>query len=1021
MKPSVGELQVAITKWNKNQDAQKPSKGDGKKKSGKKTKGSETLPIGDYKGLMHKLSGVEPRDDVLANLQSRFGPGLSFPQIMEACNAHFAPLVPNISLQDRDLIKRGIVETSVWQNEHKIRSVLLDAMFHIVRTDYPEKYPSLLQDITRNINSNEEQRVYTGLCCLKVLVQRYKYKNAELRGDMNHIIDTTFRKLLEIASVCFTNARTASEYYFPMLHMICKIFHSAIQISLVQNLATQQALQPWVELCIAVTNLPFPDEHKSRVWEKDKLKELPFLKAKKWAGRALQRLFCRYGRPKVAEPEEKALAEVVYSAFVPPILNCFMGQLRIYEQGVPFPDAVLFTFYEGFSLAVQISGLYKMFKRDIPSLLLNCAFKTICLSPHDIHVFSTDPHEYANKSHDMMESFSDPRIGALNFLLNTLKYRTENTLDLILSSMTSLLEVYTTTDVKNPVHKEGALHMLCAMRKLLLSKPEFHRPIENLIVRHVFPEVQSPLGYLRARVIALLGDYSGLNWENKEHQAFTIRAAVTLLRDSELPVKLEAARAVSRFVNDDLVVAYIAPDIPAILQDFFGLVDELGNDEVISTLSLLITKVGNGVAPFALDMVRKLVNVFLQLLQEDEENDIAALTAMSSVRAINSVLWACKESKHLYPQLEPACIPYLDHLINADGMEYYEEVLEAITIFTLWSPQISEAMWNFYSRIIASFHSYAGDYLDKMVPALDNYISRGNAVLLANSNLLAQMLSIPEFLLMKKGQETESMYATKILEALLAHCRGRIDALVPNILKIVLTKLNISKSINLKLMLLDVVGLAAHYNPLLFLHSVEALGATQNTINIWLSHLPEMKLSAKHKKCALLGLSSMCLVPLSQMPSMLAQGFGAVLEQMLRMYSLIFEQQQQRQENKKEAEESDDDDESDGDQVEQFEDLGEDGDHDFNEDEMKQFTDDIEAFDADGEQEVDEEMYESPLDDVDIFISGAQGFLALSNAHSQFWATFRNSLQNNEELSTTLQLVMQQAEERSKKLQAKQG
>ncbi len=93
-------------------------------------------------------------------------------------------------------------------------------------------------------------------------------------------------------------------------------------------------------------------------------------------------------------------------------------------------------------------------------------------------------------------------------------------------------------------------------------------------------------------------------------------------------------------------------------------------------------------------------------------------------------------------------------------------------------------------------------------------------------------------------RRADAGYGCKILETILAHHRGKLDGVIPNILQIVCTLL-VDKSVqeNNELMkfLLDDIAAVAYYNPQIFLRVLDQSKALGPIFNIWLSYLPEMK------------------------------------------------------------------------------------------------------------------------------------------------------------------------------------
>ena len=208
-----------------------------------------------------------------------------------------------------------------------------------------------------------------------------------------------------------------------------------------------------------------------------------------------------------------------------------------------------------------------------------------------------------------------------------------------------------------------------------------------------------------------------------------------------------------------------------------------------------------------------------------------------------------------------------------------------ITCFTYFPPQISPFSWSLLPRMCDSYQKWAADYVNNMLAPIDNYISRGTAQFLGSQqpNYVKMIMDMCVKLLSDKTREVEGQYACKLLETLMAHCRGKIDALVPSIVQMASQKLVEADNRQLKLLVLDVIAGASYYNPLLFVAICNKGGPdfTKSLFNQWLSHLPAMRRSAKHMKMAIMGLSSLMLVPGQNYPKNLATAFPEVLNQLL--------------------------------------------------------------------------------------------------------------------------------------------
>ena len=74
--------------------------------------------------------------------------------------------------------------------------------------------------------------------------------------------------------------------------------------------------------------------------------------------------------------------------------------------------------------------------------------------------------------------------------------------------------------------------------------------MELMLVTHVFPEFQSPHGFLRARACWVLHYFSDIKFKNADN----LKAALDMVRirmceDKDLPVKVEAAIALQMMLS----------------------------------------------------------------------------------------------------------------------------------------------------------------------------------------------------------------------------------------------------------------------------------------------------------------------------------------------------------------------------------------------------------------------------------------------------------------------------------------
>ena len=80
----------------------------------------------------------------------------------------------------------------------------------------------------------------------------------------------------------------------------------------------------------------------------------------------------------------------------------------------------------------------------------------------------------------------------------------------------------------------------------------------------------------------------------------------------------------------------------------------------------------------------------VQTSEEDEDRDEeeGALAAFGCLRALSTVLESVSSLPHLFPALEPIVFPVLRRMCTQEGQDVYEEIMEILSYFTYFSPEV---------------------------------------------------------------------------------------------------------------------------------------------------------------------------------------------------------------------------------------------------------------------------------------------------------------------------------------------
>ena len=982
-----------------------------------------------------------------------------------------------LSPTDRHLIRDNLFESIVTHHSTPlIRVQLLQCMKPVIRADWPTQWPHLLPTLLSALSSpstSPPPRVYAALLSLCLLYKRWVFVEAKRRDDpIDALTRDAFPPLLPIFQALST-ADTVEAH--EALRVVCRIVFLATQMRLPLYLRSPAHASPFLTLLIHTITRPIPPAlltaYQSTNPSTSSPHSYPLARAQRWAMNALTRIFSRWGQPlSVKDKALKPFATYFSSKVALPTFTAVLSILHRQRDGGYTPPKLSQLCYVYLSNALKLQSLRRLMQDNLTFLIEQAILPVLCLTTDDVQLFVHDPHEFIRQSLDLMEEYHDPRVAACNFLLDLVQVdarrHSNAALQTALALITRIFHDTAThpTDERGIIIKEGAMRMLGALRQVLI-KDEAHYPtIERLLTTGVLPELSSPHGFVRSRAISLLGRYSKLPWQGKAAQADAIRFICQNLQPpNALPVRLESAAAVSRLVRDEAVMEWLKPQIPLIFATFFALMDEIGNEEVISTLQALLGQVGEDVEPYAAEVVTRLTTMCLTLLHSPEEDDESRLAASEALRTISAVLYALGPKPAVITAVESVTYPLIERVVlNAEGAEDFEDGLELIHCIIDHSSHVSPFMWRIFPRIVAAFSTYASDHLQQIAAVTDLYTALGGEAFAAGSAIVQgdeegrSGLDVVVRLVLDvwrggeqgpKGDEQEihQQYACKMLESILAHHKGRVDHLVPLLLRLTTTLLLALTALpdkkahtSLILSLLDVVAALTLYHPPTLLHLLTSTSLLQPVFNVWMSYVDSDAIthSFHHQRMAMLALSTLTALPFATLPPLLRSAMPDVItlqvKRLAGMVELYRQVEEEERDEEGKDEEGDDDDEYEGglfdeDEVEEGgeegegkeeamgEGEGEEGEEEATEEEqLAKWEELVKEHD---QNEVDEAHFPTPLDDVDEFVHFAAALQQLQQQEPAFYAKYLHSVQKEKKIAQAYQAVLDKAEEQKKKME----
>ena len=811
---------------------------------------------------------------------------------------------PLLSEEDKLAVKKKLLECLLNEPDKSIRDLMAETLHCIAIHDFPESWPELLpmllQAISQSADPSQALRVHNALLATRKVCKRYEYKSREQRGPLNEIVMQSFPLLLPLAQR-LSGPNEHSLEAAMMLKQILKIFWSSTQFYLPSGnnadgsassvpspaLANPDAMAPWFEVLKAVLTKPLPEastglEPKGQPTSKEERNAWPWWKVKKWAAQIMTRLFSRYGIPNYAEDEVKEFAKYFSQNVAPSFLGPVCETLNLRPSGQFCTDRVVHLCLNFVDLAVELAPTYKLLKPHMDFLLYKVCFPVMCLTDEDIDEFENDPHEFVRKQNSPLADFYDPRMSAITLVSSAAKYRGQDTMQPLLVFLTEVLQRYNATDEanRNHIEKDCALLVFGSLSEMLLSRQKYASELEGLMVSSVFPDFNSPVGFLRCRACWMVQRFSTITWtDDGTNLRNLIQMVLQRLSDPALPVQIEASKALRFLIEVEGADVTLLPVLPQILNEYFRIMNEIGNDEVVAALQVIIDTFGENIGPHAIALVSQLANAFKNYVDAGEDDDDAAMAAAQCLECINTVLKGTCEHPELYKGMEPHLIPLVLQILGHDGeyIEYVEFALDTLTFLTYFPLQISPQLWEAFPLLYVAFDNWAFDYLLLMTPPLNNFITKDPRHFLDTS------VNTPEgsvkyidmiFTIVSKAvnedrsSDSEQRKALSLYMSVLHNCTGQVDNYVPVINDVSLAKLGQqvnAENPSTRHVIFQVLGSALYYNPELELRELEKRGVTHQVLTQWIKEIDSME-GWLSQKMTVLGLLSILRLPASSLP-----------------------------------------------------------------------------------------------------------------------------------------------------------
>ena len=742
-----------------------------------------------------------------------------------------------INDRDKAIVRENILEImSLPSLNARVRLQMQESVKDIVREDFPEKWDAgkMIEWILSSMDEgSSETKKLVGMTAMHAITRKYEFKRETEREEvLNPCVERAFPRMLVALRGCLERMIESQQREDIVVDQmvgeyakaIIKTFWSATYLDIPRALRQSsnpggepfEALAGWIQTFLQILDCKTPlkmisMQNKSKVVECDvtdnelEFKQWPFWKAKKWAQHVMGRLFTRLGNVKLAKEEHKDLAKFFKAHFVESLVNINIKTLADSSIGKNnekrVPDRIVNLALQFLVSAVHVAAAYKAMKPVMPDLITKVCFPLLCYDANDDELWRDDPKEFVRRSADIMQEMYSPRHAAVNFLAELSRGGKRKT-DFFSTVVNCAVEVLqANAQIPDLASRDrsgldGALYLVGQLSDVLKREKGYKESLEDMLVAHVLPSFQSPYGNLRAKACWTAAQFVDIKFNTSENFVNLFWNVCNCLKDPDLPVKVEAVCSLRAFIDHSEDLETLKPILPQLLDEFFKIMDQVESEDIVYTLETITEKFGEEIAPYAVGMTTNLAQAYWKCIKEAEEranaeddnegtgnadydDDFQAMQSSGCLRAIATILTSVSALPEVYPQLEQILLPII--LRMETDIDLFEELLEIVGFITYYSPRISQEMWQVWPKMLAVLdNGWALQYFEHVLIPMDNFISRNTDIFVSSAQAKEDTYKICEKVLTpEQVMEEDMLTAPKLMECVLANCKGRVDDLLP--------------------------------------------------------------------------------------------------------------------------------------------------------------------------------------------------------------------------------------------------
>lgn len=762
-------------------------------------------------------------------------------------------------------VRSHIISTVIQHRETPVLNALADTFRFLAKHDYPDRWPDMHDVLLSHLKSGDPHRTLCSLRLIRACLYEWELKSRCPQSSMlcGHVMPTVQYLTTMLVDGNHNTIEAANA-----ILVAFKAYNSMIKYNLLYTTYSckEDTVIAWCGLANKLLQKQLPEpgqagEPAGQPADPDARQEWPWWKCKKWALRAAYFLSIQESAD---EDEDDAagknrVVQLFRMSIAPLFVETILGLLIASARGGAWVSPKVKLYAMRFmQQASDYGSVWRPLKPHINTLITEVLAGVLRPTADDMREYAEDGIGWVQSRSNIFEMYSDHRNAADALLIDLVAHRGKQVLPIIEGYIGSTFQTYAAA----PAASRDFASKEVAMRMLGLLNGEIRRgkkgkaskaALESMLVQHVTPEIGgSTVGILAVRAIETWAVYTDSDDISEASKVASLQAILHCLHHQDVPVRFAAAQALSSYLAGcEQALAVVEPYLLPIIKLLFDMLDEVGVDDVVTTISTLVMAFEAHLPSLAPQLLAKLSETFASMVSELEESDSEEvdMAAEAVLHVVYNVVSLLVEQDQIDLLVGP-CLPpvwIILGLVFDDGSGSSssddEEKGSGLTLefFAIGSDIATEVFnaigaraasvqtaWDLAARMLRVFMEHAEDYASTFCAPLSTLVAYGPARLAGPDpttgvdylQLVVQVAQAVE----KQADDEDRSIVSKLIITTLHFGRGIVDRAIAPLVDLYAPALPKAKTVFGKRACVLVLSACLQYNPLLTLQALAAKG-----------------------------------------------------------------------------------------------------------------------------------------------------------------------------------------------------